>query len=66
MDAHAGQRDTPPARLAMQGNTANERKAVMSIYEQMCRERRWLDHRTPLPLGQVMPPPPPKKEKEKS
>lgn len=37
----------------------------MSIYEQMCRERLWLDHRTPLPLGQVMPPPPPKKEKEK-
>lgn len=29
----------------------------MSIYEQMCRARQWLDHRTPLPLGQIMPPP---------
>lgn len=28
----------------------------MTIYEQLCRERHWLTHRTPLPLGQVMPP----------
>ena len=28
----------------------------MTIYDQLCRERHWIDHRTPLPLGQILPP----------
>ena len=28
----------------------------MTIYDQLCRKYLWIDHRTPLPLGQILPP----------